>query len=106
MGCKICIPHKNDIEIRYIEKKSEEIKSELDLINKIIEKRNQLLKIKTISESTEDAIYNEFLEDVNNEKKLCQYLDKLKKNRDKSKELNEKFQLTLFLYFDYQLKIR
>ncbi len=104
MGCKICIPHKNDIEIKCIEKKSDEINSELDLINKIIEKRNQLLNIKAISalvaERTEDTIYNDFIEDVNNEIKLCNYLDKLKKNQDTINKSNKKYQYILFLYFD------
>ena len=104
MGCKICIPHKNDIEIKCIEKKSDEIKSELDLINKIIEKRNQLLNIRAISalvaEKKEDTIYDDFLEDVNNEIKLCNYLDKLKKNQDTINKSNKKYQYILFLYFD------
>ncbi len=83
MGCKSCLPNKTQIKIVTINKKPTEINTELDLIDKIIEKRNQTVNIRTIMtlniEYSKDIIKNAFFEDINNENKLCNYLDKLQK---------------------------
>ena len=98
MGCKSCIPNKTEIQIVTVNKKSTEISTELDLIDKIIEKRNQTVNIQTILtldiKHSEDKIKNSFFEDTNNEKKLCNYLDKLQQTSKKE------FESILFLYFN------
>ena len=95
MGCKSCIPNKTEIKIVSINKKP----TEIDLIDKIIEKRNQAVNIQTIMtldiELSEDIIKNAFFEDINNEKKLCKYLDKLQKTSN-----NKEYEFILFLYFN------
>lgn len=98
MGCHNCISKTNDFVImNTIEDISEPI-SELKLIDKIIEKRHTLLKLKPISslekEPSKDKTRNDFIEDTNNEEKLCQYLDELKNSNI------EEYELILFLYFD------
>ena len=98
MGCKTCIPNKTEIKIVTVNKKSTEINTELDLIDKIIEKRNQTINIQTVltldAKQSEDEIKNSFFEDINNEKKLCSYLDKLQKTS------KDEFERILFLYFN------
>ena len=97
MGCKSCIPNKTEIKI--VNKKPTEINTELGLIDKIIEKRNQTVNIQTILtldiEHSEDIIKDAFFEDINNEKKLCNYLDKLQKTSN-----NKEYENILFLYFN------
>lgn len=98
MGCKTCIPNKTEIKIVTVNKKSTEINTELDLIDKIIEKRNQTVNIQTVltldAKQSENKIKNSFFEDINNEKKLCSYLDKLQKTS------KDEFERILFLYFN------
>ena len=98
MGCRTCIPNKNEIKIVTSNKKPTEIKTELDLIDKIIEKRNQTLINQTNLtldiNLSEDIFKNEFFEDINNEKKLCHYLDIQKTSN------NKEYESILFLYFN------
>ena len=97
MGCKSCIPNKTEIKI--VNKKPTEINTELGLIDKIIEKRNQTVNIQTILtldiEHSEDIIKDAFFEDISNEKKLCNYLDELQKTSN-----NKEYENILFLYFN------
>jgi len=98
MGCKNCIGKNNDIVISNSNERNPKSISELDLIDKIIEKRNILLNLEPIStlerEPCKDKFRNEFMKDTNNEEKLCQYLNELRNSNQKEYELN------LFLYFD------
>ena len=68
------------------------------MIDKIIEKRHILLNLEPIStlgrEPSNDKIRNEFMEDTNNEEKLCHYLNELLNSNQKE------YELILFLYFD------
>ena len=79
MGCKNCIAKNNDIVINNTIEGIVEPISELELIDKIIEKSYNLLKLEPIStlerEPSKDKIKNEFIEDTNNEEKLCEYLN-------------------------------
>ena len=106
MGCKSCIPNKAEIKIVNANKKASEINTELDLIDRIIEKRNETVNIQTVLtldiECSEDIIKKEFFEDINNEKKLCNYLDKLQKTSN-----NKEYSLFYFYtLIHYRLKIR
>ena len=98
MGCKNYIGKNNDIVISNSNERNPESISELELIDKIIEKRNTLLNLEPIStlerEPCKDKFRNEFMEDTNNEEKFCQYLNELRNSNQKEYELN------LFLYFD------
>ena len=68
------------------------------MIDKIIEKRNQTLINQTNLtldiNLSEDIFKNEFFEDINNEKKLCHYLDIQKTSN------NKEYESILFLYFN------
>ena len=68
------------------------------MIDKIIEKRHILLKLEPIStlerKPSKNKIRNEFMEDTNNEEKLCHYLNELLNSNQKE------YELILFLYFD------
>ena len=98
MGCHNCFAKNYDFVImNTIEGISDPI-SELSLIDKIIEKRHTLLKLKPISslerKPSKDETRNEFIKDTNNEEKLCQYLKELKNSNI------DEYQSILFLYFD------
>ena len=98
MGCQNCIGRNNDIVISNLTERNVETISELELIDKIIEKRHILLNLEPISTlerlPSKDKVRNEFLENINNEEKLCLHLNELRNSNKKEYELN------LFLYFD------
>ena len=98
MGCQNCTGKNNDIIIINLNGRATEPISEIDLIEKIIEKRRILLNLERIStlerEPSKDKVKNEFMENTNNEEKLCQYLNELLNSNQKEFELN------VFLYFD------
>ena len=87
MGFQNCIWKNNDIVISNSNERNVEPISELDLIDKIIEKRHILLNLQPIStierEPSKDKVINEFMEDTNNEEKLCQYLNDLHNSNQK-----------------------
>ena len=83
MGCQNYTQKNNDIIIKSSSLEGfNDSNSELDMIDKNIEKRHSLFKLKpklTLEkESNGDKYKIEFIRDTNNELNLCKYLDELK----------------------------
>ena len=96
MGCNYCLFKKPNVKIEVIKYKE---LNEMDLIDKIVERRKNYIKIDYVSDflsqNKEKSIEIEFYEDVNSEEKLCKYLDNLNINSQ-----TNLYELILFLYFD------